>query len=64
MLSNVVIRSYTFVNSLRQSLSPCLLSAIKAFYLVYKKVKLGYDQEMAQSERNSQAKNRGGKKLN
>ena len=28
------------------------------------KVKVGNDQEMAQSERNSNYKNRGGKKLN
>ena len=31
---------------------------------IYRKVKVGNDQEMAQSERNSHSKNRDGNKLN
>ena len=34
------------------------------FFITLIKVKVGNDQEMAQSERNSDSKNRGGKKLN
>ena len=54
--------------------SGCLLSQILfhcfvclcicIFFLFYKKVQVGKDQEKAQSEKDSHSKNRGGKKPN